>query len=85
MKRKMLPLMLMLIAGAIVSVMCYVQHYEIRTMLLILLVVLIVFYTIGYAIKRILDYFDKQNEKKSKDEGEVIEKEATEETDTEKE
>lgn len=83
MKRKMIPLILMLAAGAITSIITYLRDFELTTMLWILLFVLIVFYILGLVIKKILDMFDKQikeqEEKEKADEGAVIEKELSEE------
>lgn len=81
MKRKMIPLILMLAAGAITSIITYLRDFELTTMLWILLFVLIVFYILGLVIKKILDVFDKQiKEREEKaDEGAVIEKELSEE------
>lgn len=83
MKRKLLPPFIMLTAGLIVSIRTYFFHYDTKTWLIILLVVLIVFYALGSGLKFLLDTFDKENEKKALDEGEVIEKEAEEESETE--
>jgi len=79
MERKMIPLTLMLVAGAICSIVCYAQHYDIFTMLLALFIVLLVFYILGLIIKRIMEEFERENEERAKKEGEVIEKENAEE------
>lgn len=79
MNRKTLPLVIMLVAGAITSILTYYHNYEIKSMLTILLVVLLVFYIIGLLIKKVLDSFEAENQKRAMDEGEVIEKEATKE------
>ena len=79
MERKMIPLTLMLVAGAICSIVCYAQGYDAFTMLLALFIVLLVFYILGCVIKRVMDKFAEENEARSKEEGEVIEKEADEE------
>ena len=47
MERKMIPLALMLLAGAICSIVCFVQGYDAFTMLLVLFIVLLVFYIMG--------------------------------------
>lgn len=78
MKRKLLPPFLMLFTGAVSSLIMISLHYEAKTMLIILLGVLLVFYFAGYAIKKMLDRFEAENER-SLDEGEVIEKEALQE------
>lgn len=75
----MIPLTLMLVAGAICSIVCYVQGYDAFTMLLVLFIVLLVFYLLGCVIKRVMETFERENEEKSKEEGEVIEKETSDE------
>lgn len=85
MNRKMLPLVLMLTAGAFTAIMTFVFQYPLKKKLLLLLIVLFVFYFLGSLMKWFLDYFEKQNESKAKEEGEVIEKEATEATEEKKE
>ncbi len=79
MERKMIPLALMLVAGAICSIVCIVQGYDVFTMLLALFIVLLVFYILGCIIKRVMEAFERENEEKNKEEGEVIEKEASDE------
>lgn len=79
MERKMIPLTLMLVAGAICSIVCFAQGYDAFTMLLALFIVLLVFYILGCIIKRIMDNFAAENEARAKEEGEVIEKESDEE------
>lgn len=85
MKRKLLPPFIMLVAGLIASIRTFFLHYDTKSSLIILLVVLVVFYVLGSILKYVLDTFDKENEKKALDEGEVIEKEAEEESETENE
>ena len=75
MNRKYMPLILMLVAGAVTSIITFVKNYSTVHKLLALLVVLIIFYGLGSAIKYALDTFDAQNAKAALDEGEVIEKE----------
>ena len=74
MNRKLLPPVLMLVAGLITSIRTFAMHYDTKDALIILLVVLIVFYILGSSIKYALDVFEKQNEQRALDEGEVIEK-----------
>ncbi len=76
MDRKNLPLILMLTAGAITCVINLIRHYSVISQLIVLLIVLILFYVLGSAIKWTLDYFDAQNEQLFSNEGEVIEKES---------
>ena len=76
MNRKNLPLILMLTAGAITCVINLIRNYSIISQLVVLLVVLILFYLLGSAIKWTLDYFDAQNDSFFSEQGEVIEKES---------
>lgn len=80
-KRKMLPIILMLTAGAVTSIITYLKDYELTEMLWTLLGVLIIFYLFGLGIKKVLDVFDEQikEAEEKKDEGSVIEKELNEE------
>lgn len=80
-KRKMLPIILMLTAGAVTSIITYLKDYELTKMLWTLLGVLIIFYLFGLGIKKVLDVFDEQikEAEEKKDEGSVIEKELNEE------
>ena len=79
MERKLIPLTLMLIAGAMCSIVCFAQGYDAYTMLWALFIVLLVFYVLGSVIKRVMEKFEIENEEKSKEEGEVIEKESSDE------
>ena len=76
MNRNNLPLVLMLVAGVITCVVNLVRGYSTLSQLTALLVVLVLFYLLGSILKWTLDYFDKQNEQKAAEEGEVIEKES---------
>jgi len=80
MDRKSMPLVLMLVAGAITCIITFIRRYSVFGKVFSLLVVLIVFYFLGSVIKWTLDYFDKQNEIKNMEEGEVIEKDSNEDT-----
>lgn len=80
MNRKTLPLMLMLIAGAVTSITVFSRNLGLQTMLIALLASLVAFYFIGSVIVYVLDSFDRKNMENSvSDEGEVIEKEPDEE------
>lgn len=81
MYRKYIPLLFMLTTGAVTCIVSIVRKYTLFKQLLLLLIVLVVFYLIGSLIKWMLDYFDRQNERLAKEQGEVIEKNA--ETDVE--
>lgn len=76
MNRKNLPLLLMLTAAAVTSIITFIRQYSMLEKLVSLFVVMLVFYALGSVLKWTLDYFDKQNEKRRLEEGEVIEKEA---------
>ncbi|MCI9315139.1 MAG: hypothetical protein HFI57_09210 [Lachnospiraceae bacterium] len=78
-KRRLIPPLIMLSAGAITSITMRILHYDTKTMLIILLCVLIGFYIAGCVIKSMLDKFEKQIEEADMEEGEVIEKELAEE------
>lgn len=80
MTRKQLPLVLMLLAGAVTSITVYFRGLGLKTMLIALLATLVAFYFIGSLIKMVLDSFYKENEAAAQDEGSVIEKEADEQT-----
>ncbi len=76
--RKNMPLILMLVAGAVTCIITYIQKYSILEKLVSLFFVLLIFYFMGSLLKWTLDYFDEQNEKKNAEEGEVIEKKSEE-------
>lgn len=78
-KRKLIPPFVMLLAGAITSITMRVLHYELKTMLIILLCVLVGFYVAGCVFKGMIDRFERQIEEAGMEEGEVIEKELAEE------
>ncbi len=80
---KMFPLILMLVAGSFTSIMTYYFQYEIKTALLVLLSVLLVFYLLGLFLVNVIVSFDKKNEMerimKEREEGIVLEKDNTQE------
>lgn len=69
---------LMLLAGAMTSLVVYFKGLGLTTMLIALLASMLAFYMIGCAIKMVLDSFYEKRDNKVADEGEVIEKEASE-------
>lgn len=77
-KLKMLPVLIMLAAGAVTSIITYVLHYESKTALLILLGVLLFFYIAGSLLRKLILRFEKEIEAKEKErleeEGKVVEK-----------
>ena len=78
---KNIPFILMLSAGSITSIMTYIFQYEIKTALLVLLSVLLVFYCFGLLLVNVIISFDKKNEEEQRakelEEGLVLEKEET--------
>lgn len=77
-KLKMLPVLIMLAAGAVTSIITYALHYESKTALLILLGVLLFFYIAGSLLRKLIIRFEKEVEAKEKErleeEGKVVEK-----------
>lgn len=74
-KRKLIPPFVMLLAGAVVSIVMRILHYELQPMLIILLCVLLGFYFVGRILQIMLDRFELQIQEAHMEEGEVIEKE----------
>jgi Flp pilus assembly protein TadB len=77
-KRRLIPPFVMLLAGAIVSITMRILNYELQTMLIILLCVLLGFYFVGRILQIMLDRFEQQIQDAHMEEGEVIEKEPSE-------
>ena len=80
MNRKQLPLILMLLAGAITTLTIYFKGLGLKTMLIALLAAMVIFGFIGSLIEYILNSFDRKEAAEVSDEGEVIEKEAIAQT-----
>ena len=78
-RMKMFPLIIMLVAGSFTSIMTYYFQYEIKTALLVLLSVLLIFYLLGLFLVNVVESFDKKNEE------ERIQKEKLEKEQEEKE
>ena len=68
----------MLLAGAVATIVTYINHYSLEDMLVVLILTLIVFLIIGVAIKLVFDSFhiEEPDEEKVDDDGEVVEKPA---------
>lgn len=67
----------MLIAGAITGIITYLLQYEGKNALLILLVVLLLFYGIGFFFRKMIWQFEDEvvrKEKERAEEGKVLEK-----------
>jgi len=82
-RMKMFPMILMLAAGSFTSIMTYYFQYEIKTALLVLLSVLLIFYLLGLFLVNVIVSFDKKNEMerimKEQEEGIVLEKDNAQE------
>lgn len=76
MNRKNIPLLLMLTAGAVTCIITYIKKYPVHIQLIALFTVLLVFYVLGSVLVWTVGYFEKQNEEKRGEEGEVIEKDS---------
>ncbi len=79
---KMLPIYIMLITGAVTSIITYMLHYEGKTALLILLGVLLFFYIAGSMFASLINRFEKEQEEKERarieEEGKVLAKQLAE-------
>ncbi len=76
MNRKKMPLILMLVAGAVAWIITFVQKYSVLDSLIAVFVSLVIFYFLGSVMRWILDYFDIQNEKRRQEELEASEGDA---------
>ena len=76
MNRKNIPLILMLVAGAVTCIITLIRDYTIIGQLASLLIVLVIFYFLGSVLKWTLDYFDSQNNQQKQEEGEAAEEDA---------
>jgi hypothetical protein len=74
MDRKNIPIILMLTTGAITCIITYVRQYSLTEKLAVLLGVMVLFLILGTVLEQTLNFFDRQNEKKRQEEGEVIRK-----------
>lgn len=87
MKTKTLPVILMLVAGAIACILGFVYHYETTDFFAMVLIVLVVFYMLGCIAKGVIDKnfadFGKKDEIKPEEseEKENIESESDKEAD----
>jgi len=78
-KLKMLPVVFMLAAGAVTGIITYTLQYEGKNALFILLVVLLLFYCIGFYFRKMIWQFEDEVARKEKErveEGKVLEKSA---------
>lgn len=68
MDRKNMPLILMLVAGAVTCIITFIQDFSVAGKLGALLLVLVIFYFLGSILKWTLNRFDKQNELRRQEE-----------------
>ena len=73
MKTKTIPVIIMLIAGALACVLGFVYHYETTEFFTMVLTVLIVFYVLGCIVKIIIDKNFPVEETKEMEEAEKSE------------
>ena len=80
---KLLPTLIMLLAGAFTSVITWLLGYDSKTAMWILVGVLVLFYIIGLIVQKVIWKFEKQiaeeearkAEEEANEEGKVVEKE----------
>lgn len=81
--KKLFAPFLMLLAGAVVSIVMFLSDYDMTQRLTILLLSMLFFYCVGLFIQKnmvkFLDEIQKKEETQKAEEGEVIEKEAKKE------
>ena len=81
--KKLFAPFLMLLAGAVVSIVMFLSDYDMTQRLTILLLSMLFFYCVGLFIQKKMVKFLDENQKKEEtqnaEEGEVIEKEAKKE------
>lgn len=73
MERKNIPVVLMLIAGVLISIITFIKNYELVEKLLILLITLLIFYGLGCLLVATMNHFDKVNEQKRLEEEKAAE------------
>jgi len=83
MNRKKMPIMLMLVAGAVAWIITFVKHDTILQSMLAVFISLVVFFILGSIMRWILDYFEEQNEKLKQEQLEVAEAEQAEQENAE--
>ncbi len=80
MNRKVIPVIMMLTAGALCCLFTMIREHSLIYRMTALLCSLLLFYGLGQALCSILNYFDRENEKRLAAEGEIIEKDSTAES-----
>ena len=64
MNRKNIPLVMMLVTGAVVSVITYIRNCTVQEKLAALLITLVIFWILGSILEGTLNRFDAQNEER---------------------
>jgi flagellar biosynthesis/type III secretory pathway M-ring protein FliF/YscJ len=85
-KLKLLPAFVMLLAGAFTSIITFVIGYTLKSALIILLFVLVMFYILGLVLQKLIVKFEEANKPKDEEkeeekpplEGTVVEKDESE-------
>ena len=67
MNRRKLPLILMLVAGAVTCIITLIRKYSVLHSLIALFGAFVIFFFLGSVMKWTLDYFERENEKKRKE------------------
>lgn len=81
---RLLPAFIMLLAGAVTSIITFAIGYSFKSALIILLFVLIFFYILGLVLQKLIFKFEEANkpkpeeEEKKDEEGTVVEKDESE-------
>ncbi len=78
METKNIPTIVMLTAGFVISVVMYINQYDLSTTLKMLLLVFFVFYLIGLLVKKALDKFCMPATEEDEEDGENTEEEPEE-------
>lgn len=68
MKRRNWPIVIMLIAGAITSIVTFLRGMAMVEKLLWLLITLVLFYGLGCLLVNVMNSFDEENERKLQEE-----------------
>ena len=66
MNRRKLPLILMLVAGAVTCIITLIRKYSVLHSLIALFGAFVIFFFLGSVMKWTLDYFDRENENRKK-------------------
>ena len=76
MKRKFIPIIMMLVSGIISCIFTMLRGETLLYRMAILLVTMLFFYGLGQLLYSVLNYFDRENEKRLAEEAALAEAEA---------